>query len=68
MDASVTDGLPVFRKYASGDIFYCAGYYGVKFHSTYVPLFCPKLSTIKKYDHIGPFKTLDMFNDAIKKP
>lgn len=66
LDADVKDGRPIFRKYTFSDIYYCAGYYGVKFDATYIPLFCPKLSTVTKYSHLGPFKTSDELMYAIK--
>lgn len=66
LDASIKDGRPIFRKYTFSDIYYCAGYYGVKFDLTYIPLFCPKLSTVSKYTHLGPFKTSEELMYAIK--
>ncbi len=66
LDANIQDGKPIFRKYTFSDIYYCAGYYGVKFDTVYVPLFCPKLSTVNKYNHLGPYKTSDELMQAIK--
>lgn len=64
-EATIKDGFPVFRKYIS-DVFYCAGYFGIKYDTTYIPSFCPKLSTVNKYDHVGPYKSLDELYAAIR--
>ena len=36
---------------------YAAGYYIIKFDKGWVRSFCPKLVTLEKYEHKGPFKT-----------
>lgn len=49
--------LPIYKKSESSNVFYCAGYYGLKFSSMWSPAFCPKLSTLENTNYIGPFKT-----------
>jgi hypothetical protein len=49
--------LPLFSKSNKSKSQYCAGYYLVKFRKGWVKSFCPKLITIERYQHHGPFKT-----------
>lgn len=49
--------LPLFTKSADSKSLYCAGYYVIKFDKGWVKSFCPKLITLQRYDHRGPFKT-----------
>lgn len=48
--------LPLFTKSRQSKSIYCAGYYIIKFDKGWVKSFCPKLITIERYDHKGPFK------------
>lgn len=49
--------LPLFTKSSTSKSVYCAGYYIIKFEKGWVKSFCPKLITIERYEHQGPFKT-----------
>lgn len=49
--------LPLFTKSKASKSLYCAGYYTIRFNKGWVRSFCPKLITIERYDHKGPFKT-----------
>ena len=49
--------LPLFTKSNASKSLYCAGYYTIKFNKGWVKSFCPKLITLERYDHRGPFKT-----------
>jgi hypothetical protein len=49
--------LPLFTKSSKSKSVYCAGYYIIKFDKGWVKSFCPKLITIERYEHQGPFKT-----------
>lgn len=49
--------LPLFTKSDQSKSIYCAGYYIIKFDKGWVKSFCPKLITIERYPHKGPFKT-----------
>ena len=49
--------LPLFTKSDASKSVYCAGYYAIKFEKGWVRSFCPKLITIQRYEHKGPFKT-----------
>jgi hypothetical protein len=49
--------LPLFSKKVTSDVYYCAGYYCLKFPKNWRPAYCPKLSTIQSYEYVGPFKT-----------
>ena len=49
--------LPLFTKSNNSKSVYCAGYYIIKFDKGWVKSFCPKLITIDRYQHEGPFKT-----------
>lgn len=49
--------LPLFTKSDQSKSLYCAGYYTIKFEKGWVKSFCPKVITIERNDHNGPFKT-----------
>jgi hypothetical protein len=49
--------LPLFTKSDQSKSLYCAGYYIIKFEKGWVKSFCPKVITIERNDHKGPFKT-----------
>jgi hypothetical protein len=49
--------LPLFTKSNKSKSVYCAGYYIIRFDKGWVKSFCPKLITIERYEHKGPFKT-----------
>tara|TARA_R110000868_G_scaffold374048_1_gene638413 strand:+ start:36 stop:509 length:474 start_codon:yes stop_codon:yes gene_type:complete len=49
--------LPLFTKSEKSKSVYCAGYYLVKFNVSWLKSFCPKLITIERNEHLGPFKT-----------
>ena len=49
--------LPLFTKSNNSKSLYCAGYYTIKFEKGWVKSFCPKVITIERNDHKGPFKT-----------
>jgi hypothetical protein len=53
----VRQKLPLFTKSEQSKSIYCAGYYVIKFDKGWVKSFCPKLITIERYPHKGPFKT-----------
>lgn len=49
--------LPLYSKTKTSNILYSAGYYCVNFPKSWIPVFCPKLSTLNTHKYIGPFKT-----------
>ena len=49
--------LPLFTKSIDSKSLYCAGYYVIRFDKGWVKSFCPKLITLQRYEHRGPFKT-----------
>ena len=53
----VRQKLPIYSKSDKSKSQYCAGYYVIKFRKGWVKSFCPKLITLERYDHRGPFKT-----------
>lgn len=54
------DNLPCFTKTETSKTYYAAGYYVVFFPNTgWTGSFCPKISTLRKYKFVGPFKTND---------
>lgn len=59
--------LPIFTKTAKSKSFFCAGYYIVKFSSTWVRAYCPKLITLNRYEYQGPFKTQERMIEAMKE-
>lgn len=53
----VRQKLPIYSKSDKSKSQYCAGYYVIKFRKGWVKSFCPKLITLERYEHRGPFKT-----------
>lgn len=49
--------LPLYSKAAESKVYHCAGHYCVLFPKGWVCGYCPKYSTISKYEYRGPFKT-----------
>lgn len=49
--------LPLFTKSSDSKSLYCAGYYVIRFDKGWVKSFCPKLITLQRYEHKGPYKT-----------
>ena len=47
----------LFTKSKKSKSLYCAGYFCIHFEKGWVKSFCPKLVTLEKYEHKGPFKT-----------
>jgi hypothetical protein len=51
------EGYPTFTKKAASKSTHVAGWYGLKFKNGWVCSLCPRLSTIKTNQHVGPYKT-----------
>lgn len=62
------DNLPCFTKTPTSKVYFAAGYYGINFdNGGWMDAFCPKLATLRKYEFIGPFKTLTDAQLAVKR-
>ena len=59
--------LPIYTKGTKSKSFFCAGYYIIKFSSTWVRAYCPKLITLNRYEYQGPFKSQDRMVEAMKE-
>ena len=59
--------LPIYTKGAKSKSFFCAGYYIIKFSSTWVRAYCPKLITLNRYEYEGPYKTQERMIEAMKE-
>ena len=59
--------LPIYTKGAKSKSFFCAGYYIIKFSSTWVRAYCPKLITLYRYEYQGPFKTQERMVESMKE-
>ena len=59
--------LPIYTKGAKSKSFVCAGYYIIKFSSTWVRAYCPKLITLNRYEYEGPFKTQERMVEAMRE-
>lgn len=59
--------LPIYTKGNKSKSFFCAGYYIIKFSSTWVRAYCPKLITLNRYEYEGPFKTQERMVEAMKE-
>jgi len=62
------DNLPCFTKTPKSKIYFAAGYYGINFdNGGWMDSFCPKLSTLRKYEFVGPFKTITDAQIVVKR-
>lgn len=59
--------LPLYTKTAKSSSYHCAGYYIIKFDRTWCKSFTPKLITLQRYKHAGPFKDKEELNQALRK-
>lgn len=59
--------LPLYRKSPISDVHHCAGFYCLKFPKTWVIRFCPKYSTMTKYNYVGPYKTEEQAKQELSK-
>lgn len=59
--------LPIYTKGAKSKSFFCAGYYIIKFSSTWVRAYCPKLITLNRYEYQGPFKTQERMVESMRE-
>jgi hypothetical protein len=59
--------LPIYTKGDKSKSYFCAGYYIIKFSSTWVRAYCPKLITLNRYEYQGPFKTQERMADALRE-
>lgn len=57
VEADIDSPLPLFKKTRQSSVHHCAGYYCLRFPKGWIHSYCPKLSTVEKYEHAGPFKT-----------
>lgn len=62
------NNLPCFTKTPGSKVFFAAGYYAINFdNGGWMESFCPKLSTLNKYEHMGPFRIQSDSQLAIKR-
>lgn len=59
--------LPIYTKGSKSKSYFCAGYYIIKFSSTWVRAYCPKLITLNRYEYQGPFKTQERMIEAMRE-
>lgn len=59
--------LPAYKKSTSSNIVYAAGYYAILFKNGWTPWYCPKMSTLKETEYMGPFKTKIEMNNSISQ-
>jgi len=53
----VRRGFPLFSKSEQSKSLFCAGYYLIRFNKGWCKAFCPKLITLERYEHKGPYRT-----------
>lgn len=62
------ENVPVYTKTENSSNYYAAGYYAIFFPTIkWSSAYCPRLKTLKSYPFIGPFKTEEDVNLAIKR-
>lgn len=59
--------LPIYTKANNSKSFFCAGYYIIRFSTTWTRAYCPKLITLNRYEYQGPFKTQERMIAAMKE-
>ena len=59
--------LPIYTKTSKSKSFFCAGYYIVRYSSTWVRAYCPKMITLNRYEYQGPFKSAERMLEAMKE-
>lgn len=59
--------LPLFKKKENSDVLYSAGFYCFKFPREWLGSVCPKLTTLERWEHVGPFKTKDEMKLELSK-
>lgn len=57
MENEANVDLPFYTKTENGTVIHCAGFYVIHFPKGPIHSFCPKYSTLSKYEFEGPFKT-----------
>jgi len=66
-DIDLLDTVPIFKKTATSNIHFAAGYYCLLFPMGWRPSFCPRSDTLQKYTYLGPFKNESDMNLALKR-
>lgn len=62
------ENVPVFTKTVNSSNYHGAGWYAIYFPSIkWSSAYCPRLKTLKSYPFMGPFKTEEDVNLAIKR-
>jgi hypothetical protein len=51
--------LPMFTKSLHSKSLFCAGYYFLQLNAGWTKSFCPKLITVERYPHFGPYRSED---------
>jgi len=58
--------LPIYTKGTKSKSFFCAGYYLIKFGSSWHRQLSPKLITLNRYEYFGPFQTQEAADAALR--
>lgn len=58
--------IAIYSKSKSSKTFYSAGYYIIRFEKNWAKSFCPKIDTLERYEHKGPFKTEQEMREALR--
>lgn len=59
--------LPIYSKSPKSKSFFCAGYYVIQFNNTWMGEFCPKNITVARYQHHGPYRTVEEQQAKLKE-
>lgn len=46
-----------YAKQQGSSVRFAAGYWALRFSHAWTAAFCPKLTTLQEYDHVGPFSS-----------
>lgn len=59
IEVNLKTGEWSFSKSKKSKSRFAAGYFVIKFNKKWIKSFCPKLITLDRYQHFGPYCTLD---------
>ena len=62
-----TAEIPSFTKTANSNTKHAAGHWGIKFSDQYVTSFCPRVSTLTKYEYVGPYTDRIIAQSEVKR-
>ena len=57
----------IFTKKKRSKCFFSAGYFAIKLTTGWTVCLCPKMISLNRYEHVGPFKTIEEANSIMEE-